>query len=47
MSIRDVMHFAGHTDPRTTEWYDRQRHQLDKHATYVITAFLTGGNGGR
>jgi hypothetical protein len=29
-------------DPRTTMRYDRARVSLDRHATYVVAAFLAG-----
>jgi integrase/recombinase XerD len=41
--LRDVQIFARHADPRTTTRYDRARHNLDRHASYVITAFIAGG----
>lgn len=40
VSLRDVQDAAGHADPRTTRRYDRARHNLDRHATYAVTAFL-------
>ncbi|MCP4966224.1 MAG: tyrosine-type recombinase/integrase, partial [bacterium] len=33
--LRDVQDAASHSDPRTTMRYDRARHSLDRHATYV------------
>jgi site-specific recombinase XerD len=42
VSLRDVQDAAGHADPRTTRRYDRARHNLDRHATYAVTAFLSG-----
>ncbi len=42
VSLRDVQDAAGHSDPRTTRRYDRARHNLDRHATYAVTAFLAG-----
>lgn len=41
--LRDVQIFARHADPRTTTRYDRARQNLDRHASYVITAFVAGG----
>jgi integrase/recombinase XerD len=38
--LRDVQDAMGHTDPRTTRRYDRSRHSLDRHATYVVAAYL-------
>jgi integrase len=40
--LRDVPDAAGHADPRTTRRYDRSRHNLDRAATYAVTAFLAG-----
>lgn len=40
--LRDVQIAARHADPRTTTRYDRARHNLDRHATYVVTAFVSG-----
>lgn len=40
VSLRDVQDAAGHADPRTTRRYDRARYNLDRHATYAVTAFL-------
>jgi hypothetical protein len=34
--LRDVQDFARHADPKTTMRYDRNRHSLDRHATYAI-----------
>jgi hypothetical protein len=33
---------ASHADPRTTMRYDRARVSLDRHATYVVAAFIAG-----
>ena len=41
--LRDVQIAARHADPRTTTRYDRARHNLDRHAGYVVTAFIAGG----
>lgn len=41
--LRDVQIFARHADPRTTTHYDRARNNLDRSATYVLTAFVAGG----
>ena len=43
VSLRDVQDAAGHADPRTTRRYDRARHNLDRHATYELAAFVTNG----
>jgi integrase len=40
--LRDVQEAASHADPRTTMRYDRGRVSLDRHATYVVSAFLAG-----
>lgn len=40
--LRDVQEAASHADPRTTIRYDRARVSLDRHATYVVAAFLAG-----
>lgn len=41
--LRDVQYMARHSDPRTTMRYDRARHNHDRHAVHVLTAFLAGG----
>lgn len=38
--LQDVQDAAGHRDPRTTRRYDRTRHNLDRHPTYVLAAHL-------
>ena len=40
--LRDVQEAASHADPRTTMRYDRARVSLDRHATYIVSAFVTG-----
>lgn len=40
--LRDVQIAARHSDPRTTTRYDRARHNLDRHATYIVAAFVAG-----
>ena len=42
MPLRDVQEAASHADPRTTTRYDRARHPLDRHATYMVATFLAG-----
>ncbi|HLX89464.1 MAG TPA: tyrosine-type recombinase/integrase [Acidimicrobiales bacterium] len=37
--LRDVQEAASHADPRTTMRYDRARVSLDRHATYIVSAF--------
>ena len=34
---------ARHSDPRTTTIYDRRRQDFDRHAAYVVVAFVAGG----
>jgi integrase len=41
--LRDVQLAARHTDPRTTTIYDRRRQNFDRHAAYVVVAFVAGG----
>ena len=41
--LRDVQEAASHADPRTTMRYDRRRQSLDRHATYIVAAFVAGG----
>lgn len=40
--LRDVQEAASHADPRTTMRYDRGRVSLDRHATYVVAAYVAG-----
>lgn len=40
--LRDVQEGARHADPRTTIRYDRARGNLDRHPTYVLSAFVSG-----
>jgi integrase/recombinase XerD len=40
--LRDVQDAASHADPRTTMRYDRARHSLDRHATYIVSTFVAG-----
>ena len=39
--LRDVQ-AASYADPRTTMRYDRARTSLDRHATYVVAAYVAG-----
>jgi hypothetical protein len=41
--LRDVLLAARHADPRTTTIYDRRRENFDRHAAYVVVAFVAGG----
>ena len=40
--LRDVQDAASHADPRTTMRYDRARASLDRHATYIVAAYVAG-----
>ena len=40
--LRDVQEAASHADPRTTMRHDRARASLDRHATYIVAAFIAG-----
>ena len=40
--LRDVQKAASHADPRTTIRYDRARGSLDRHATYIVAAYVAG-----
>jgi integrase/recombinase XerD len=42
VALRDVQEAASHADPRTTMRYDRARRSLDRHATYIVAAFVAG-----
>lgn len=42
--LRDVQEAASHADPRTTMRYDRARQSLDRHATYIVAAFVAGAS---
>ena len=41
--LRDVQLAARHADPRTTTICDRRRQNFDRHAAYVVVAFVAGG----
>jgi site-specific recombinase XerD len=41
--LREVQLAARHADPRTTTIYDHRRQNFDRHAAYVVVAFVTGG----
>ena len=41
--LRDVQIAARHADPRTTVIYDRRRENFDRHAAYVVVAYVAGG----
>ncbi len=38
--LQNVQDAAGHADPRTTRRYDRNRHNLDHHPTYLLATHL-------
>jgi integrase/recombinase XerD len=40
--LRGVQPAARHADPRTTTIYDRRRENFDRHAAYVVVAFVAG-----
>ncbi len=40
--LQDVQEAASHADPRTTMRYDRARASLDRHATYIVAAYIAG-----
>jgi integrase/recombinase XerD len=40
--LRDVQEAASHADPRTTMRYDRARASVDRHATYIVAAYIAG-----
>ncbi len=42
VALRDVQEAASHADPRTTMRYDRARTSLDRHATYIVAAYVAG-----
>ena len=43
VSLRDVQIAARHADPRTTMRYDRARKDLDRHANYILAAYMASG----
>ena len=38
--LRDGQDFARHADPKTTMRHDRNRHSLDRRATYAIAQYI-------
>ena len=40
--LRDVQEAASHADSHTTMRYDRARGSLDRHATYIVAAYVAG-----
>ena len=43
VDLRDVQIAARHAAPRTTMRYDRARKNLDRHANYILAAFMASG----
>ena len=41
--LREVQVAARYADPRTITVYDRRRQDFDRHAPYVVVAFVAGG----
>jgi len=39
-----VQDSAGHASANTTRRYDRDRRNMDRHATYTLAGFLAGGD---
>ena len=42
--LREVQIAARHADPRMTTVYDHRRQSFDRHAAYVVVAFVAGGD---
>src|SRR6266567_4995315 len=40
--LRDVQEAASHADPCTAMRYDRARVSLNRHATYIVAAYIAG-----
>ena len=40
--LRDVQEAASHADPHTTMRYDPARTPLDRHALYIVAAYVAG-----
>jgi hypothetical protein len=40
--LREVQEAASHAHPGTTMRYDRARGSLDRHATYIVAAYVAG-----
>jgi integrase/recombinase XerD len=38
--LRDVQEAGSHANARTTMRYDRARRSLDRHATYIVAAYV-------
>jgi site-specific recombinase XerD len=41
--LRDVQLATRHAEPRTTTIHDHRRQNFDRHAAYVVVAFVAGG----
>lgn len=41
-TLATLQEAASHADPRTTMRYDRARGSLDRHATYIVAAYVAG-----
>lgn len=44
VDLRDVQIAARHSDPKTTMRYDRNRQNLDRHANYILAAYMAGSS---
>ena len=42
MPLRDAQILARHADPRSTEYYDGARANLDRHGVHFFTAYVAG-----
>jgi hypothetical protein len=42
--LQDVQGTASHADPRPTTRYDRARTSPDRHATYIVAAYVAGAS---
>jgi integrase/recombinase XerD len=43
VDLRDTQIAARHADPRTTMRYHRARTNLDRHANYILAAYMSSG----
>jgi site-specific recombinase XerD len=43
VDLRDTQIAARHADPRTTMRHDRARTNLDRHANYILAAYMSSG----
>jgi integrase/recombinase XerD len=44
VDLRDTQIAVRHADPRTTMRYHRARTNLDRHANYVLAAYMSAGS---